>query len=53
MFRFTAMFVILMQTVTVGLAIACVYALVFHPESVGATVAKIIVGFQNTMKGGA
>lgn len=53
MVGFTFVFIILLRLVALMLAVAFLYALVFQPDAIGATVAHIILGFQNAMKGGA
>ncbi|MDJ1632296.1 hypothetical protein [Rhizobium rhizogenes] len=53
MIRFTFLFIFAIQIASVVLFGVFVWALVFHPEAIGAAVAKIIVGFQQTMAGAA
>jgi hypothetical protein len=51
MFRTTFIFVLLVQLLVWSLVILFIYALVFNPEAIGGTVAKIILGFQNVLGG--
>lgn len=46
-------FAVAMQIAGVALAVAFVWAVIFHPETIGAALGKIIVGFQDAVKGGA
>lgn len=50
MIRLTFVFVWMMQIALAFLTFAFIYALVFHPASIGETVAQIIIGFQNAFK---
>ena len=45
MFRFTFLFVIAIQILVISLVGAFIFALVFHPDAIGATFANIILGF--------
>ncbi len=53
MIRVTFAFVILIQVVAWLLALAFVWALIFHPELIGSVVTKVIIGFQKAMAGAA
>lgn len=46
MFRMTFLMVFAVQISILFLAGVLVYSLVFNPEAIGATFAKIIIGFQ-------
>lgn len=46
MFRLTFLFIVAVQLSIFFLAGCLVYAIVFNPEAIGATFAKIIIGFQ-------